>query len=161
MKKIIYIVVLSILAVSCNSNTILKKPKDLIPKDEMVNILTDMLIATSAHRLKNKGLMRNINYFPLVFEKYQIDSTRFQTSNFYYTSKIDDYDAILKEVKARLTAQKKVVDSIRKVEDSIKKVKKYQSNLKKVKSINSERIIKLDSIKKIIPPKIINDDIDD
>lgn len=161
MKKIIYIVVLSILVISCTSNTILKKPKDLIPKEEMVSIITDMLLATSAHRIKNKGLMRNINYFPLVFEKYHIDSTRFKTSNFYYTSKIDEYDAILKEVKVRLTSQKKVVDSIKKVEDSIKKVKRDESSIKRAKFINSKRHIKLDSKKKMIPPKIINEVIND
>jgi hypothetical protein len=161
MKNLIYIIVLSILVISCNSNTILKKPKDLIPKEEMVSIITDMLLANGAYRIKNKGLMRNINYFPLVFEKYHIDSARFQTSNFYYTSKIDEYDDILKEVKARLTAQKKEVDSIRKVEDSIKKVKRFESNLKKVKNISSEQKNKLDTLKRIIPPKIFNDDIKD
>lgn len=146
MKKIVYIFVLSVLAVSCTSNTILKKPKDLIPKDEMVNIITDMLIASSAQQIKNKDLMRNVNYFPLVFEKYHIDSTRFKSSNFYYTSQIDEYDVILKEVKERLSAQKKIVDSIRKVEDSISKIKK-------VNSISPKRKMKLDSIKKIIGSK--------
>jgi hypothetical protein len=158
MKKITYIAILSVLVISCTSNTILKKPKDLIPKDEMVNIITDMLIASSAQQIKNKELMRNVNYFPLIFEKYHIDSTRFKSSNFYYTSQIDEYDIILKEVKERLATQKKIVDSIRKVEDSISKVKNYESKLKKVNSISSKRKIKLDSIKKTIgsKPKIRN-----
>jgi hypothetical protein len=158
MKKITYIAILSVLVISCTSNTILKKPKDLIPKDEMVNIITDMLIASSAQQIKNKELMRNVNYFPLIFEKYHIDSTRFKSSNFYYTSQIDEYDIILKEVKERLATQKKIVDSIRKVEDSISKAKNYESKLKKVNSISSKRKIKLDSIKKTIgsKPKIRN-----
>jgi len=139
MKKIGYIIIISILVASCTSNTILKKPKDLIPKDEMVAIITDMLIANSAHRIKNKNLMRNVNYFPLIFEKYHIDSTRFKSSNFYYTSQIDEYDVILKEVKARLSDQKKIVDSIRKIEDSISKAKKLESNLKKANAIKSKQ----------------------
>jgi hypothetical protein len=160
MKNIIHILVISLLALSCTSNTILKKPKDLIPKDEMVAVLTDILTATSAHRIKNKNLKRNVNYFPLVFEKYHIDSTRFKNSNFYYTSKIDEYDAILKEVKERLTAQKKKVDSIRKIEDSISKVKKYESKLNKSNSIKSKQQRELDSIKKIKEAER-EDDIDD
>ncbi|MDX1829701.1 MAG: DUF4296 domain-containing protein [Lutibacter sp.] len=153
MKKIIYIAVLSVLVISCTSNTILKKPKDLIPKDEMVNIITDMLIASSAQQIKNKELMRNVNYFPLIFEKYHIDSTRFKSSNFYYTSQIDEYDVILKEVKERLSAQKKIVDSIRKVEDSISRAKKIKPSVKKVNSTEPKRKIKLDSIKKTIGSK--------
>jgi len=153
MKKIIYIAILSVLVISCTSNTILKKPKDLIPKDEMVSIITDMLIASSAQQIKNKDLKRNVNYFPLIFEKYHIDSTRFKSSNFYYTSQIDEYDIILKEVKERLSAQKKIVDSIRKVEDSISRAKNIKPSFKKINSINPKRKIKLDSKKKTIGSK--------
>ncbi|MCF6182287.1 DUF4296 domain-containing protein [Lutibacter sp.] len=156
MKNIIYIIVISLIVASCTSNTILKKPKDLIPKNEMVAIITDMLTATSGHRIKNKNLKRNVNYFPLIFEKYHIDSTRFKNSNFYYTSKIDEYDVILKEVKARLTIQKKLVDSIRKAEDSISKVKKYEAAQKKIKDMKSKQKRFLDSIKKINSSKIKN-----
>ncbi len=153
MKNRFYILILSVLIASCTSNTILKKPKDLIPKDEMVAILTDMHIATSAYRFKNKNLKRNVNYFPLIYKKYHIDSTRFRKSNFYYTSKIDEYDAILKKVKIRLTAQKKRVDSLMKIEDSIKKVKKFEASKKKRKGIHSKQQRELDSIKKIIGSK--------
>lgn len=160
MKNRFYILILSVLITSCTSNTILKKPKDLIPKDEMVSIITDMLIANSAFRIKNINLNRNINYFPLIMEKYNVDSTRFKSSNYYYTSKIDEYDVIIKEVKARLTYQKKIVDSIRKISDSIVRVKKLKTSKKKLKDINSKQQRELDSMNGLIPPKIIKDIVD-
>ena len=160
MKNRFYILILSVLITSCTSNTILKKPKDLIPKDEMVSIITDMLIANSAFRIKNINLNRNINYFPLIMEKYNVDSTRFKSSNYYYTSKIDEYDVIIKEVKARLTYQKKIVDSIRKISDSIVRVKKLKTSKKKLKDINSKQQRELDSMNGVIPPKIIKDIVD-
>jgi hypothetical protein len=69
MKYILYIFTISLLVSSCTSNTIFKKPKDLIPKDEMVDIITDMTLASSAYRIKNKKLKRNVNYFPLIYKK--------------------------------------------------------------------------------------------
>jgi len=146
MKKFIYIVITSILVLGCTSNTIFKKPNDLIPKNQMVDIITDMLLASGANHIKNINLERNVNYFPLIFEKYHIDSTRFKESNFYYTSTIDEYDEILKQVKSRLSTQKKELDSIRKIEDSIREVKKHEANLKKINFIKSKQKKELDSI---------------
>jgi hypothetical protein len=105
MKKLIFFLAIILLA-SCSSKTILKKPKDLIPKDTMVLLLIDLYIAKSASPEKNINNERKINYVPLVYNKYLIDSTRFMNSNYYYTSKLEEYDLIFKEVKANLTLKK-------------------------------------------------------
>ena len=119
---------------ACTSNTIMKKPDDLIPKNQMVDLLTDMLIASGAENIKNIELERNVNYFPLIFEKYGIDSTRFKESNYYYTSQIDDYEKILKKVDDRLKALKEKLDSEIKLQDSLKNdsIKNLRENFKKV-----------------------------
>lgn len=109
--------------VSCTSNTIIKKPDDLIPKDQMVDLLTDMLLAAGGQSVKNVDLQRRINYFPIVFEKYNIDSIRFKESNYYYTSRIDDYDEILGKVDERLKSLKKQSDSDRILKDSLEDLK--------------------------------------
>ncbi|NLP57243.1 DUF4296 domain-containing protein [Lutibacter sp. B1] len=124
MNKPIYILLFIAFFVSCTSNTIIKKPDNLIPKKQMVDLLTDMYIAAGAENIKNLNLERNVNYFPLVFEKYNIDSTRFKESNYYYTSRIDDYDEILAKVEERLKALKKQYDDERKIQDSINRLKK-------------------------------------
>ena len=86
----------------------------------MVDLMTDMLIASGAENIKNSGLERNVNYYPLVFEKYGIDSTQFKESNYYYTSRIDDYEEILKKVDERLKAMKKELDNKIQLQDSLK-----------------------------------------
>ena len=48
MKKGFFYIAILLFLLSCTSNTIYKKPKDLIPKDSMVALLTDMYIASSA-----------------------------------------------------------------------------------------------------------------
>ena len=143
MKKISYILFLSVFLMACTSNTIIKKPDNLIPKNQMVNLLTDMLIAAGAENIKNIDLERNVNYFPLVFEKYGIDSTRFKESNYYYTSQIDDYEKIIQKVNERIKALKDKLDNELKIQDSLKNdsIKNLRKNFKKPPKRDSLKII--------------------
>ena len=123
MKKFSYALIFVFL-VSCTSNTIFEKPKDLIPLDTMSLLIQELTIASSAKYMKNKNNEKNINYMPYVFEVFKIDSLRFQNSNLYYMSKIDMYKNILSDAKMSLEKRKaayKEIDSLRK--DSIKKSK--------------------------------------
>jgi len=150
MKKFNYIILLSVFFIGCTSNTIIKKPDHLISKKQMVDLLTDMLIASGAENIKNEDLERNVNYFPLVFEKYGIDSTRFKESNFYYTSRIDDYEEILKKVEERLKSLKKVLDKEIELKDSIRRdsFKNIRENFKKApKKSGKIDSLKMDSLK--------------
>ena len=103
MKKNSYLF-LFILLVSCTSNTIFEKPKDLIPKDTMSLLLQEMMISSSAKFIKNKNNQKNINYMPFVYENFKIDSTRFKSSNYYYMSKIDVYQEILENAQNSIVA---------------------------------------------------------
>lgn len=109
MKKLLFFLVVALLF-SCTSNTVLEKPKDLIPKDTMVLLLTDLFIAKSAFIEKNTKNHRKVNYTPLVFNKYKIDSTRFSSSNFYYTSTLEEYELIYQEVNKKLTDKKNAIE---------------------------------------------------
>ena len=133
MNKVFYILFLSIFFGACTSNTIIKKPKDLIPKKQMVDLLTDLFLANGGDNIKNINLQRNINYFPLVFEKHQIDTTRFKESNYYYTSTIDGYDEILGDVDKRLKALKKQYDDENKLKDSLKRKRRDSLRLSRKK----------------------------
>ena len=129
MKRLQFIIASFILFVSCTGNTIYKKPKDLIPKDSMVMLLTDMHIAAAARGTKNKFNSKGVNYMYFIYDKYKIDSTRFESSNTYYTSMIDNYDKLLNEVKQNL--QQKGVDIQKEINasDSITKDKKNEVKL--------------------------------
>lgn len=135
MNKIIYIFFISLFLINCTSNTIIKKPDNLISKDQMVDILTDLFLATGGKNIKNIHLQRNVNYYPLVYEKYKIDSTQFKESNFYYTSKIDEYDKILKRVDDRLKKLRKQFEDEKNVQDSLKKIERDSLQMKKSRTI--------------------------
>lgn len=124
MKKLSYLLVF-ILVVSCTSNTIFKKPKDLISKDSMSLLIQEMMIASSSKNIKNKYNQKKIMYMACVYDVFKIDSLRFQKSNLYYMSEIEVYEEILTAAHANLEKRKKVykkIDSLQK--DSIKKAKK-------------------------------------
>ena len=96
------IIITVLLLVSCTSRTIYKKPDDLIAKDQMIDLWTDIFIANSAKTVKNKKLENKVNYMPFIYEKYQIDSARFMRSNIYYTSKIETYEEMFQKVEKNL-----------------------------------------------------------
>ena len=139
MKKISYLLIF-IFLVSCTSNTILEKPKDLIPRDTMRLLIQEMMIASSAKYVKNKNLETKIEYMSLVYDQFKIDSVRFQTSNVYYMSKIDLYEEIFEDAKASLEKEKKIYDDINTRRDSIRndslnKVREIKKNTKKKDSL--------------------------
>ncbi len=86
----------------------------------MVLLLRDLYIAAAAKNVKNKNLERKISYAPFVYDKYKIDSSRFQRSNFYYTSKIDLYRPMLDEIVVSLEKDRAKFNAIKKVQDSIR-----------------------------------------
>nr|AOE09997.1 hypothetical protein [uncultured bacterium] len=106
-------------------------------------LLQEMVIASSAKFMKNKEQQKNINYMPLVYEKFKIDSTRFETSNQYYMSTIDKYQEILEGAKANLESRK---DSFKEIKtrldslriDSINIVKKNQNKVDSLVFKNSK-----------------------
>ena len=140
MRKTSYLLLFIMLA-SCTSNTIFKEPKDLIPKDTMSLLLQEMIISTSAKFIKNKKNQKNINYMPFVYEKFKIDSTRFESSNYYYMSTIDLYQEILENAKASIENRQDVFKKIKANLDSIKKDAK-EIALNKVKKGDSLMIAK-------------------
>jgi hypothetical protein len=133
MKKILLFFVVGSLFLSCTSNTIYEKPKDLIPKDSMVLLLRDLYIAAAAKNVKNKNLERKISYAPFVYDKYKIDSARFQRSNFYYTSKIDLYRPMLDQILVTLEEDRAEFNAIKKVQDSIRNDSLKKARLKQKK----------------------------
>lgn len=119
MKKPIVFFVFIFLLLSCESNTIYEKPKDLIPKDTMVMLLKDLYLATASKGVSNVNMQRKISYTYLVYENYKIDSLRFKTSNLYYVSKVDEYKPIIDQVLELLEKEKVAFEKIKKRKDSI------------------------------------------
>ena len=80
----------------------------------MVILIQQMLIASSSKNVKTINLQRKIDYFPFVYDRFKIDSTRFQKSSFYYISKIEAYDEILAGSKKRVGNRKRKIPCLKK-----------------------------------------------
>ncbi len=148
MKQFLYILFVIIFIGSCTSNTIYKKPENLIPKDQMIDLLVDMQIAIGARSTKNNNGDYGVNYMPFVFEKYQIDSVRFAESSFYYTTDIDSYNKMLQKVKTRIEKMNEENEIKTKELDSIKKDKKTKNTLRPPKEPTKKELKEMQAFKK-------------
>lgn len=113
MKKLIaFLVVLSLLG--CQNVQKPEKPKDLIPKEEMISILTEAYLANASQSVRNQALfVQAIDLDSLIYSKFDIDSLRFKKSNDYYSFDFNTYVEMLSEVEARLQEYEESLDSIR------------------------------------------------
>ena len=121
-----------LILVSCQKSKT-PKPKDLIPKDKMVNLLFDMHIANRSRNIKNSNGNKKPNYFPLIYKKHNVDSTQFKVSHEYYMKELPEYISIYKKLKDSVSLLLKREEKQLKIEDSLLllKRKKEKPNLKK------------------------------
>lgn len=121
------------------------KPDKLISEDNMVIILVDMAIMSSAKGVNKSKIEKNgIVPDEYIYKKNNIDSITFALSNAYYAYDIKKYDAIYKRVKDSLTLvrvkykamdvkekkEKEVKDSINRAKVNAEKRKNYDKNTK-------------------------------
>ncbi len=106
MKKIVFILfVISFVLLSCK-NEIIEKPKNLIEKDKMKEIIYDLSILEAA---RNQGSTTKNYPKASVFlkEKYKVDSLTFAQNTLYYASDSKEYKKMYEEIKVRLDKEKK------------------------------------------------------
>lgn len=106
MKKSIVMSLLLLSFISCNDNNV-DKPKNLIERDKMVNILYDISLLESIKSQNINGGISNKNANEYLYKKYKIDSTQLAQSNRYYAADLEEYKKMFEEVKMRLEEQGK------------------------------------------------------
>ena len=107
---------------SCQPKLQPEKPKNLIPKDKMVDVLHDIFIVSSAKGMgRTKFERAGINPEQYILDKYSIDSLQFAKSTNYYAYDIETYKTIIEEVKTRLSEEKEYFSKIEKEEQEQKK----------------------------------------
>jgi ribosomal protein S20 len=126
MNKIISFTIIFTLVLSCTSNTIYKKPHNLIERELMVELITQMQLANGARSSKNKNGVRKIEYMSVVYKNFGIDSVRFAESNLYYSSKIDEYADIFQEVQRNLDALNEKYEALKEIQDSVKRMERKE-----------------------------------
>ncbi|APX99258.1 hypothetical protein BWR22_02685 [Lacinutrix venerupis] len=135
-----------------------EKPKNLITEDNMVNILVDMAIMSSAKGVNKSKIEKNgIVPDQYIYDKNNTDSLTFAESNAYYAYDIKKYDIIYNRVKDSLTAIREGYKEIlekekaeKKIKDSIKNAK---AKIEKGKNLNNKQLKSLNATK-LIPKKI-------
>ena len=152
--RILHFLAFLLILQSCNKKAY-EAPVDLIPEDQMVEILSDLMILNSAQGANKKILEDQLkNPLGYVFKKYNIDSTQFENSNAYYARNIDQYSLIYQRVKEKLDAKKqriqKRIEIQNKVADSLRKLK--SDSLTKLRKKN--RIYTQNQVKKKIEPLV-------
>ena len=126
MKHFFYILIL-ISFVGCNTIDRPKKPKNLIAKDKMSDIMYDLYILNAAKGVNRKLLELN-GIMPLdyIYTKYGIDSLQFVDSNTYYAYDTEVYTKIIEKMSGELEKDKeryeKLVNEEQKVADSLKAI---------------------------------------
>lgn len=103
-----------------------EKPKNLISKDKMVDILVETYLANAARSVDNKSIIdKGIKMDSLIYRNFEIDSLQFAKSNEFYAADVNTYMSIFQKVETRLDVMQKKMDSLweseRRIKDSISK----------------------------------------
>lgn len=133
--RIVFVLLITCLVVSCQSN-VPKKPKNLIPKEDMIMVLQDIALVNAAKSVGKKIVEENeIMPVEFVYKKHNIDSAQFALSNTYYTHNIKEYKKMYIQVESNLKKMQEAFKLEEKKEikkDSIIKANK-KSPIKKKK----------------------------
>lgn len=152
-----YIRILSLITISitaCSNGP--EKPKNLISKKEMINILIDAkLLGSANNRIKRTFKEHGLDFNTYVFSKYNIDSTQFAESNAYYTYHIKEYEEIyakindsLEALKVKYKALELEEEKAKKIEDSLQAIAMKKDSIIRVKGIKDslQGVINKDSL---------------
>ncbi|WP_052158409.1 DUF4296 domain-containing protein [Lacinutrix jangbogonensis] len=124
------------------------RPNNLISEDNMVNVLVDIAIMSSAKGV-NKSKIEQNGIVPdeYIYKKNNIDSTLFAESNAYYAFDINKYDAIYLRVKDSLSLLR---DQYKAIDTKEKKEKEVKDSTRRAK-INASKRAKINNKAKVIP----------
>jgi hypothetical protein len=84
-----------------------EKPKNLIDKDKMINILYDLSLLQAVRSQNIGGGVDSKAINAYIFKKYKIDSIQLAHSNKYYASDMEEYKQIFEGVKVKLEEESK------------------------------------------------------
>ncbi|MDH7912116.1 DUF4296 domain-containing protein [Winogradskyella sp. SYSU M77433] len=141
MLRKIFVITISLLILGCDGLQKPEKPKDLISKDKMSDILYDMYIINAAKGV-NRKLLEKEGVVPetYILTRHNIDSTQFANSNNYYSYDTDVYKSIVEKVKTKLEADKKKYEEIRDRENE--EAKERRDSITEVNSKIKSKVLK-------------------
>ncbi len=102
-----YFLLLILMVAGCEK-PIVEKPRNLVPRDQMIEVLTDMHIAESVQNYQrynsdpNKQF-READFYYSILHKYSLVDSVFEKSLLYYASYPKEYEKIYSRVLNRLS----------------------------------------------------------
>lgn len=153
MMKKCFIIFLSLgILCSCQEIERPKKPKHLLSKKQMKDLLYDMILLDATSGVNNRKLQElDIEMYDFLTEKYDIDSATLSQSIDYYNYEYQTNLDIYESVKDSIEILKTHYDSIQNYKDSIRKLERKKLDSLKVK--NPEAYKKQMKLKKLKPMK--------
>ena len=138
MKKILFIYLFLIISGSCQTAEKVEKPDNLLSKDEMVSILSDIAVLKSASDVNSNRLSNFIDTpFDYVTQKYQVDSLTIAKNIEYYNFQFNDNLSIYRQVEEHIKIKKEKIDSVNIIIDSLKRKSRENSGKEpEIKSSN-------------------------
>lgn len=100
MKNVSILICCVFLFMGCNSSV--EKPKNLIEKDKMIDILYDISLLEAIKTQNINGGLSSKMSNEYIYKKYKIDSVQFSKSNKYYASDFEEYKSMFEAVKEKL-----------------------------------------------------------
>ena len=125
------VILLVVILISCDSGN--KTPDYVIPHDDMVNIIIDIHLTDGL--LTNNKIRRklakkdSLNYYNVILNNYGYSRADFDTSVYFYSKNINEYDKIYEEV----------LNSLGEMETKLKQESAEETKLKEKKPVISEQ----------------------
>jgi len=111
--KYIVVLVLTLTLWCCQDVKRPEIPVNLIPEDQMAQVLTEVYLINAARSFDNRTIMeQKIKLDSFFFRKFNIDSLQFVESNAYYTSNLNAYKKLFTKVEERMVLMKVEADSL-------------------------------------------------
>lgn len=107
MKKLIYILLLTIFVFVACEDKIIPKPENLVKEKQMIEMLADIHLAEATFsKFRNDTIMKNnssVNFYYSVLDKYQVADSVFEKSFVYYASVPKDFEKMYRKVMNKLS----------------------------------------------------------
>lgn len=150
MKVIEIVCLLAFISItSCQKVDKIEKPKNLLSKSEMKDLIYDMILLDAATGINNRKLKElDIDMLEFLTEKYAIDSTDLKQNIFYYNLRYDENLEIYTYAKDSIEKLKTAYDSISNAIDSIKKLEKIKlDSISKIDTLSSAKQLENTEVK--------------
>lgn len=102
-----YLCILPALFLICCGKPAVEKPSNLIPEDQMIDILYDLSLLDAMKSQSPDKLQQAKGANDYIYTKYKIDSLQFANSNKYYASDLKEFRKLYEEVNKRLESELK------------------------------------------------------